>query len=256
MNVWLVSPAWQRYDVTRVVLAERRWLCDMLAARGLTANSVIVADDENLDIAEEFGFPTVEKDNSDLGERFNVGYRFAAEQGADVFVHIGSDDWVHPDAFDILRDTDISSDAPIKPLSPETQSVVWRRGPMVIAQRRLTLVDVANGVAQRCFVHGRWGCIPWLIPRRAMESEGFAPIARGNMRGIDGALVRGLRTRPTWIFQDAPDEWLVDWKTTWNVTPYKGVARSLGVGDTDDPWEMLAEFYPPHLVRLAQGLKA
>jgi len=81
-----VSPAWQRYAITRLALAERRWLCDELAARGHTANSVIVSDDDNLDIAAEYGFPTVERDNSDLGERFNAGYKYAADQGADLIV--------------------------------------------------------------------------------------------------------------------------------------------------------------------------
>jgi glycosyltransferase involved in cell wall biosynthesis len=253
VNVWLVSPAWQRYAVTRMVLEQRRWMCDTLAARGLTANSVIVADDENLDIAEELCFPTVEKDNSDLGERFNAGYKFAAEQGADVFVHVGSDDWVHPDVFNILTTFDIESDPPMPDPTPG-KPVVWRRGPIVIAQRRLTLVELYRGAGQRCFVHGRWGCIPWLIPRRVMEAERFTPIPKGHMRGIDGALVRGLRTRPTWTFQDAPDEWLVDWKTSWNVTPYKGVAGTLGVGAEEDPWAMLAEFYPHHLIQMAQAL--
>ena len=75
MNLWLVSPAWRRFDVTRLALAERRWLCDELATRGITANSVIVADDENLDIAREYDFHTITMDNSDLGLRFNAGYK-------------------------------------------------------------------------------------------------------------------------------------------------------------------------------------
>ena len=94
--------------MTRLALAQRRWLCDELAARGLDANCVIVADDENLDIAREYGFDTVEVDNRGLGRRFNAGYRHAADQGADYLVHVGSDDWVHPDLFDILRQNDLS----------------------------------------------------------------------------------------------------------------------------------------------------
>jgi hypothetical protein len=238
-----------------MVLAERRWLCDEMASRGVQANSVIVADDENLDIAADFGFPTVELDNSDLGARFNAGYRYAADAGANVFVHVGSDDWIHPDSFNILDQVDIETDAPMPDPTPGNP-VVWRRTPQVIAQRRICLVDLARGVGQRCFVHGRWGCIPWMIPRRALEPEAFTPIGAGHMRGIDGQLVRGMTTRPTWFFQDAPDEWCVDFKTETNVTPYKSVAPALGVGDEEDPWPMLAEFYPPHLIDLARATAA
>jgi len=139
-----------------MVLAERRWLCDELASRGLTANSIIVSDDENLDIAQEYGFPTIEHDNFDLGARFNAGYRYAAAQGADVFVHIGSDDWVHPDAFNVLNEHSLDEDDAMPEPTPG-ESVVWRRGPKVVAQRRLCLVDLTNDLAQRCFIHGRWG---------------------------------------------------------------------------------------------------
>jgi len=236
-----------------MVLAERRWMCDELALRGLQADSVIVADDENLDIAREFGFATVELDNSDLGARFNAGYQHAAAQGCDVFVHVGSDDWVHPDAFNILLEVDLAEDSPMPDPTPGNP-VVWRRCPQMVSQRRLAIVDLARGMAHRCFVHGRYGCIPWMIPRKAMEPEGFAPIGPGHMRGIDGALVRGLTSRPTFLFQDAPDEWCVDFKSAQNVTAYQGLASSIGVGEEQDAWEMLAEFYPPHLIEMARNL--
>lgn len=252
MNIWLVSPAWRRYSVTRLVLAQRRWLCDELAARGMQANSVIVADDHNLDIAAEYGFPTVEKDNTDLGARFNVGYQYAAEQGADIFVHVGSDDWIHPDAFNVLDVIDLEKTPAADP-TPGAP-IVWRKAPQVVAQRRLLIVDLARGQSQRCFVKSMYGCIPWLIPRSALKPSGFSPIAPGLMRGIDGALLRGMKMRPNWIVQDAPDEWCVDFKTETNVTPYRGLAHTLGVGDEEDPWPMLAEFYPPHLIAMARNL--
>lgn len=255
MNIWLISPAWRRYSVTCLALAERRWLCDELAARGWSANSVIVGNDENLDIAHEFGFPTVERDNSDLGERFNAGYQYAAEQGADIFVHIGSDDWIHPDVFNVLADIDLER-APGPEPTPDNPVVVWRRTPQMVAQRRILIVDLDHGAAQRCFVHGRYGCIPWLIPRSVMQPSDFAPISPGHMRGIDGALVRGLQTRPNWVFQDAPDEWCVDFKSETNLTPYRGLAHTLGVGDPEDPWVLLGDFYPEHLVDLARRTAA
>jgi hypothetical protein len=123
-----------------------------------------------------------------------------------------------------------------------------------VAQRRLLLIDLPGGVGRRCFIHGRWGCIPWMIPRSALQPHGFSPIPSGHMRGIDGALVRGMKTRPNWFFQDAPDEWCVDFKTATNVTPYRGLANTLGVDREQEPWEMLSDFYPADLVAQAEAL--
>jgi glycosyltransferase involved in cell wall biosynthesis len=253
LDIWLVSPAWQRFDVTYLVLHQRRWLCDELAKVGLTANAVIVADDENLEIAEHFGFPTVELDNTDLGARFNAGYQYAAGEGADVFCHIGSDDWVHPDLFKILTTVDLEEDTP-PPMPAVGEAVVWRRSPAIVGHRRILLANLETGRSVRCFVPTKHGCIPWLIPRKALEREAFAPIEPGLSRGIDGALVRGMSARPTWIFQNGPDEWCVDWKTSSNLTAYKELSYSIGMEEEREPWDSLTEFYPVHLVEEAMSL--
>lgn len=256
LNIWLVSPAWGRFAVTQLVLAQRRWLCDTLSSRGWTVNSVIVADDDNLDIAAEYGFATVEKDNSDLGMKFNAGFVYAAEQGADVFVFIGSDDWVHPAAFDALETVDLNE--AIDELSPTADSpvVVWRKGPKLLGQRSITLVDLPRGAARRCYTKGRYGCIPWFIPRSALEPCGFAPIAPGHQRGMEGLLVRGIKhQRSNWIFQEADPLWCVDFKSDSNITSYRSVAGTLGITSIDeDPWGFLGCFYPAELVAQARRL--
>jgi len=250
VNICLVSPAWRRFDVTRFVLAQRRWLCDELASRGHQATGIVVADDENLDIAAEYGFDTVEAPNDDLGRRFNDGYQRAGELGADVLVHIGSDDWVHPDAFNILDEVDPNADPELK-----FDGSVVRNSPVCIAQRNITLVNLPTNELQRCNVAGDYGCPPWLIPRRAMEPIGFRPIAEiGMMRGIDGLLVRGLTTRPNWLRRLVPPEWCVDFKSDVNVTHYAGLKAKLGTGPAVEPWPALAEHYPQHLVDMARGI--
>lgn len=227
-----MSPAWRRYSITRLALAERRWLCDELSARGHQANSVIVADDDNLDIAQEYGFETVERDNTDLGARFNAGFQYAADQGCDLFVHVGSDDWIHPDTFNVLDKIGLDG--------------------CLVAQRRFVIADLDRGTARRCYAGNMWGSIPWLIPRSAMAA--FAPIRPGLMRGIDAALAIGLTSRINWIFQDSQPEWCVDWKTTTNLTPYRGVAYALGFGDEQEPWPLLSGFYPAYLIEQARSL--
>lgn len=249
MNVWLVSPAWRRYSVTRLALAERRWLCDELAKRGHEAHSVIVADDDNLDIAREFGFHALWWKNDDLGEKFNAGFRFAAQNGADVFVHIGSDDWVHPSVFDVLDVLDLSR--PPMWDSAVNTSAVWRDAPCIVTQRSVSLVDMASGVMQRCTVKNRFGVIPWLMPRNLLEADDFAPIPAGQHRGIDGALVTGLSLRPNWVFQDPATDTLVDFKSETNLTPFRSLAGSLGDGEPVAISE-LARSYPADLVALAE----
>lgn len=249
MRVWLVSPAWRRYSVTRVALAERRWLCGELEAMGHEAHGVIVADDDNLDVAREYGFDTVERPNHDLGAKFNAGWQYAADRGAEIFVHIGSDDWVHPRAFQVLDELDLSL-APYPEFTPGAPQV-WRRAPMVVAQRSCTLVNMAQATALRCRVAGRHGVIPWLIPRVVMESAGFQPVEPGQQRGIDGALVRGLPKRPNWVFQDMPDDTLVDFKSGVNITRYEELAHNLGVAEPTG-LDVLARSYPQHLVDMAQ----
>jgi len=251
VQVWLVSPAWRRYSVTRLALAQRRRLCDALALKGIEAHSVVVADDENLEIAREFDFDTVEMPNDDVGMKFNAGIRYAAEQGADVFVHVGSDDWVHPCAFDVLNELDLSL-AP-DPVWEPGQCIVWRRGPIVLAQRQATIVDLPTGRVLRCNVAGSRGVIPWFIPRICMDVNDWHPIAPGKMRGIDAALAKGLAIRPNWVFQEMPDDTLVDWKSGTNITPYIALATNIGRGEPVG-LDALRERYDDDLVDMAVAL--
>lgn len=250
-SVWFVSPAWRRFSVTRLALAQRRWLCDELAARGLTANGVIVADDENLEIAAEFGFATVELGNEYLGARFNAGIEYACvEGGADFIVHIGSDDWAHPDLFKKLPATvagppELTADSPV---------VFWDGSPEALTGWEITIVDLRVGRMQRCRVRGRYGVIPWVLPRKLLEPSGFRPIHDRLNRGIDGSLIAVMRVRPTWVFHDPHPLCRVDFKSEMNLTPYPGLAANLGVGaEVDDPWSALAEQYPADLVELARA---
>lgn len=238
-----------------MVLAQRRWLCDTLAARGVTANSVIVGDDDNLDIAHKYGFPTVEMDNEYVGRKFNAGYKYAAEQGADVFVHIGSDDWVHPDAFNFLLKRDPNRLANDR-LHPPGGSVVWKPGPTIVAQREVALVDLVSGDAVFCHIRGRCGCIPWFLPRIALEGCDFTPIQDDIQRGIDGSLIRGIQSvHPNWRFQeDASPLWMVDFKSATNITPFAGLTHLSS--ERVNAWAVLAGGYPQEIVDRAEAVHA
>lgn len=234
LQVWLVSPAYGRFAVTRLALAQRAHLAGELAGRGIDCHTVIVADDDNLDIAREHGFHTVELDNNHgLGRRFNAGFQYAAAQGADYLVHIGSDDWLHPDTFALLGT-----------LTPR----------QIVAGRMIAFIDLLTGKLRPALLLGPTGVIPWIIPRALMERCGFAPIRPERYRGMDGFLVRGLRqagARVEWVFHDPNPVARVDFKSATNINTYAGLPSGLGHESDRDPWEALAEHYPPHLVELA-----
>jgi hypothetical protein len=102
-SLLFITPAFGRFSLTRVCLAQRRWVCDEMRRQyGIEATCVVVADDANLDTAREFGFETVAHANDTLGMKFNAGYRHAAKLGIDHVFPIGSDSWIDPDYFDAL----------------------------------------------------------------------------------------------------------------------------------------------------------
>lgn len=239
ISAWICSAAWRRFDVTRLVLTQRQRLCEELAARGIQATSLIVADDENLDIAREFGAVTIEAPNEWLGRKCNAALRYAADR-ADWVVWVGSDDWIHRDAF-----------APLI-VPPET-------GPaMIIRGGRLTMVDLATGQLQRMNPPSSYGAIPWLIESRLIRAtRKDSPIRPDLARGLDGSLIRGLRRSPITfeLVLDDPHEFrCVDFKSSLNLSPFEPAAATYGIGEPEPAWQTLADWFPADLVDQARTL--
>jgi glycosyltransferase involved in cell wall biosynthesis len=217
------------------MLEQRRRLCQELAVRGIDAQMLITACDENLDLAREYGAIAVETPNKPLGRKCNTGLQAAAEEGADWIVWIGSDDWVHRDVFDPL------------PYQPE-------QAPAILIGRRAAIVDLQAGRMRRCVAPSRYGVIPWIVPRRMLEPAGFAPVDHHLSRGLDGGLIRGMRRAGAelrWHVHDPHDLRIVDFKTAVNITPYDRLAAH-AVADDEDPWPALEARYPADLVALAR----
>src|SRR6187551_1252597 len=98
-SLWFIVPAYGRFDIARVCLKQLRRSCDAITRGGIRADAVVVADDENLDIAHENGFHGYEQANEPLGRKWNDGYELACREGqADYVVPFGSDDWIDPAA--------------------------------------------------------------------------------------------------------------------------------------------------------------
>jgi hypothetical protein len=197
--------------------------------RGITANVVVVADDENLDLADWFGFYGLERPNV-LGLKLNDGFALAADQGADWICFCGSDNWMHPDVFDRLAGLD---------------------GSRVLAGRQEAVVDLASG-RMRVLRVGYPGTAPWLIPRALLEPLRFRPVGDDKTRAIELALVLGMG-HPGFLFDDPNRVARVDFKSDVGLTTYAGVAH-LGPREEDDPWTELGKHYPDDLVGMARDL--
>lgn len=232
---------------------QRAELCRELNARGMPATAVIVADDENLEIAEEFGFVAVPAPNDHLGRKFNDGYEVACrELEADVVVHIGSDDWVHPSVFDRLPRADVGIALP----TPEAPAVVGRPGPEIQICRQIALVDLLSGRMSLCRSDRRAGVIPWLLPRAALEPSGFRPLPDEQKIGIDGALLRGIGRSARLVVHDPHPLSCVDFKSETNLNAFDAIAGALGGVSYDRAWDALEWGYGKELAAQAQLVAA
>lgn len=236
--------------MTRLALAQRAHLAGALAGRGLSLLNVVVANDENLDIAREHGFDTVERDNTMVGRKWNDGIAHAARAGADYIAVVGSDDWVHEDLFTRLP----LARAEWREPTADQPFTAWNDAPEAITGRRILVVDLPTGRARHCVARGAYGVIPWVFHRAALEPSGFRPVKDAAMKGLDGSLVAGLGLRPEWVFHDPHPVARVDFKTAANLNSYDLIAGALGDGPEVDPWAALAEIYPPALVEQARAL--
>ena len=238
ISVCIASAAWRRFDVTRLVLRQRQRLCVELAATGIHAVSLIAADDENLEIAAEYGAETIETPNDPLGRKCTLMLRHAAEL-FDWVVWVGSDDWIHPDVFAPLDGRD-------RPVS-------------IIRGFRLVTVNLDTGQLRRINSPSEYGGIPWLLDSRMIRGKTGDAIRSDLDRGLDGALIRGLRRlhKPL-VFEDHdPHEFrCVDFKTRDNLTTYEGLAASKGYGDAGTAWDELRGWYANDLVNEARALCA
>jgi hypothetical protein len=86
VNLWFVTPAHGRLEITRHTLKQRAKLCERIGAR-----CVVVAEDYNLQLAGFYGLDRLYQENRFLGRRFNAGVEYALKQGATHITLFDSD---------------------------------------------------------------------------------------------------------------------------------------------------------------------
>lgn len=227
-GLWFVTPAWQRVGLTAVCLEQRRRVIGELAAAGVEAHCVVVADDENLDTARALGFDTVERRNdAGLGRKFNDGMEHAAREGAEWIVPIGSDSWI------MARY--------LLPLPHPRQTRTSQLYAVADAGRLGSLrVRTASGAG------------PYVFHRSLLEGCGFRPAEDALMRGIDHSTIRGIGRTPPWTPRDVDRLQYVGFRGVPTISPYERLFARWGEREWPDPWSRLASAYPADLVAAAR----
>jgi hypothetical protein len=221
--LWFVTPAWQRYEVSALCFEQRRWAMDRLAESGIETQCVVVADDDNLDLARSFGFATVERDNEWLGRRFNDGIAYAAGEGAEWIVPIGSDSWIAPAYLDPLPDPGVTRTATLYALAART----------VLAELQVP----GHGVG------------PYMIHRKRLPRD-KRPADDHLSKGVDGSTLAGLHGLE-WEVRDIHPLQYVALRSfaVPQLNPLRHLVRRFGVREhRGGRWERLARVYPPDLV--------
>ena len=226
-SLWFVTPAWRRFALSAVCFEQRRQVMEQLAAMDIEAHCVVVADDENLELARAAGFDVLEQNNDWLARRFNDGIEYAGAHGADWVVPVGSDSWVQADYF-----------APL-PGAGEVRTSTYL---CTVAPDRLAHLEIKPN-------HGGG---PYIVPRAMLESSGFRPAKDLLNRNIDRSTVDGLAGPVTWQLRDLNRFQHVSFRGQPHLTTYEKLWYYWGVEEHLDPWEQLAEHYPPDLVKAAR----
>jgi len=231
--IYFVTPAWKRAALSRVVFEQWRGVFAFLAEHGVEARCVVVADDENADIADSMGFDVLRKPNYALGRKFNDGIEYAARHGADWIVPIGSDSFIDPAYF--------------LPLPNPTQ------------MRSATLYAIAEpNRLGRCKIRTSKGVGPYMIPRRALPRT-FRPADDKLKRGVDGSTMKGLVRRLRRQVVDLHPYQYVGFRRPGEppdpdhpqINRYDKLYRLIGVGQEPEVVERLSEYYPQRLVERA-----
>lgn len=228
-TVWFVTPAWRRYDLSAVCFDQRVRVIEALAAQGVEAHCVVVADDENLDLARARGFHVVEQDNEWLGRKFNDGMEYAGKQRADWIVPIGSDSWIDPAYF-----------------LPLPSPLETRTSPNYCAVTGDRLAELSVGRAK--------GAGPYMFHRTLLARRNFRPSRDKLTRGIDSSTVQGLAASLRWRRRILHPYQYIGFRGTPHITAYQRLVELWGVREHTDPWAILERHYPGDLVARARAV--
>lgn len=187
---------------------------------------MVVADDENLEVAARYGCHRVLRENHPVGRKFNDGFQYACEHDADWVGAIGSDGWLHPDYFN-------------RPMEPDT----------VYTGPAYAVVAPDGSKVAITHVKGFYAAGPLMFHRSTLERLGWRPYDESLDRGIDTSAwmqVSSVFPQVRWEWRTENPCQLVGFRSSPQITSYREVWEAWGL--REEPLSVLAEFYPERLV--------
>lgn len=236
-RLYFVTPAWQRFEMTAICLEQRARVIAGLAQHGIEAHQVVVADDENLDVARALGAHVVEAPNFEdgralVGRKFNQGNAFAGRNGADWIVQIGSDSWIDLAYFIPLLD------------------------PRFVLTSPAYCAVLPDRLAELCVAPARLehSAGPYVFHRSLLEPSGFEP-AESTSKFTDTSTIAGIEqamgSRIAWRARTVHPFQYVGFRVPPMMTRYDRLWARWGVAE-HEPWSTLAAHYPADLVERAR----
>lgn len=233
--ITFVMPIHGRDTLARVCLRQLRRTCNTL-----NATAVIVGQGETLDYAYELGFGTVERDNTQLGRRFNDGYQLACDpdynpRPADYVVPCGSDDWVDPAALTRM---------------PPADTIGVFRQLAVVSEDRTRLAKLTIG--------WKGGSGVRVIPASLIARAGYRPCEEDRRRACDNSTLEGIKRAsagrfPNMVSLDQHPLQIVDLKTgDTQLNSYRSVVGFKTRHETSDVWGELAAVFPEAVADLRE----
>lgn len=226
-----VTPAFGRLEISAVCFAHRAWAIERLRELGIDACSVVIANDGNLDLAAALGFKTLEQRNDlGLGRKFNDGYAWAASEGIQYVIPMGSDSWVDPG---FVADA-LERSAGGKRLVAYSQpyAVVHKDG-----DRRIDMQVIYEGGTSMLF------------RTELLRLVKYRPIRENAPKGCDSHTIGSLK-RARAVFRALPAHQLstVGFQTENQISRYDLLFEKWGIAETDRPFEGMDELYPATLI--------
>lgn len=237
-HIAFVTPAHGRLAVSEVCLSQRALALEQLRVEGFHASSIVVACDENLDLAGSLGMETVEVDNEYLGRRWNAGYARAHELGATHVCPVGSDSMLDP-AW-IVRALPV----------PKRREIVFSRHYAMVRQ---------DGAELACLYvdRGPYGT-SFCFPTAMLERLRFEPVDPLIARGCDSSTFRNLRKggQIRMVQSEVHEFDTLSLRSEVQISDYGRLVNAYGRWVSEDPWSYLEAVYPASVVDAARSLYA
>ncbi len=232
-GLWLVAPAWGRLNTTGHTFPQLKSLID----EGHVEGVVVVAADDNIDLARGLGFVTVTQQPWPLGRKFNDGYQTALAEGAGWVMPACSDNWIHPDAVRSLPDRD---------------EIYTRHRFSVYDSGRLATLDTERDE------HNPHGGGPPIIPAELLEPFNGRPVPDHAGYGIDRATVQAVlelwENKAAAMYGPRCDPLeIVGFKDEESLTGYEQLRHLFTREYVTVGRDLLAAMYPKELVDAATG---